>query len=71
MSNERIYTVTGPGESVRLVKATNQAQAIRHVARNTFQVEVASAVQVADLMIAGTKVEQSSIEPQQALPGVE
>lgn len=67
MSNERIYTVTGPGEKVSLVKAANQAQAIRHVARNTFQIEVASAVQVADLIVAGVKVENASAEPQQAL----
>lgn len=71
MSTERIYTVTGPGDKVSLVKAANQSQALRHVARNTFQIEVASAVQVADLMISGVKVEQASTEPQQGLPGVE
>jgi hypothetical protein len=71
MSTERIYLVTGPAEKVSLVKAGNQSQALRHVARNTFKVEAASAVQVADLMVAGVGVEQASAEPQPAISGAE
>lgn len=66
MNIARIYIVavqTKEGETSRLVKATNQAQALRYVARHTFTVAVASAVQVGELMAAGAKIEDATKEP--------
>lgn len=50
-----------------MVKAINQAQALRHVARNTYTVTVASALSVAENMQAGMKIEDATV-PQKDLP---
>lgn len=42
MSNTRIYLVNSVNESKRLVRATNPAQAVRHVARAEITASVAS-----------------------------
>lgn len=42
MSNTRIYLVSSVNESKRLVRATNPAQAVRHVARAEITASVAS-----------------------------
>jgi hypothetical protein len=48
-----------------MVKANNRAQALNHVARNTYTVTVASALSVAENMQAGMKVEDATAEPEQ------
>lgn len=68
MSNQkRIYIVTDKAAKVDfLIKATSPAQAVRHVARMQFDVSVASAVDVADKLTAGVKLEDAG-EPQPGL----
>lgn len=62
-TEQRIYKVTN-GENAYLVQASSQAQALRHVAGKHYSVEVAKAVDVAQLMGKGAKVEA-------AVPSVE
>lgn len=62
MSNARIYIVTS-GNTEKLVKATNQAQALRHVARTTYAVRAATVIEVAEKMGVGAKVEDATAEP--------
>lgn len=66
MANEqRIYKVTGNG-TVYLVQATSQAQALRHIAGKQYQIEVARAFDVAQLMTnKGAVVEIASSIPEQ------
>ena len=69
-AEQRIYKVTS-GDKTHLVQAASQAQALRHVAGKTFSVEVAKAVDVAQLMGKGTSVEVASMVAEQAsLEGV-
>lgn len=63
MSNVRIYHVTATNGAIGLVKATNQAQALRHVARQVFTIKPATALEVADRMADGIKVEDATKEP--------
>ena len=58
-AEQRIYIVTGNSQS-HLVQASSQAQALRHVAGKLYQVEVAKAIDVAQLMGKGATVEVSS-----------
>lgn len=62
----RIYMVKhiGHDQSVRLIRATNGPQAIRHVAINTFEVCVASQEDLVALLSRGSKVEEAGAEPQ-------
>jgi hypothetical protein len=53
----RIYKVTSPGSN-RLVRAANQASAIRHVAHDTMQCAVASQDDLVALLSRGAKVEE-------------
>lgn len=53
----RIYAVSnGDTGETHFVKATNQAQAVRHVARCKFSISVASSIAVADHMTEGGKI---------------
>jgi hypothetical protein len=61
---QRIYKVTN-GDKTHLVQATSQAQALRHVAGNTFIVEIAKTLDVVDLLTAGAKVEKVKYAPEQ------
>ncbi len=63
MSNVRIYLTEKKDGSKALVKATNQAQGLRHIARNEFSIKVASALDVAECMAAGMAVEDATKEP--------
>ena len=67
-SDVRIYEVcdneTGTSS---FVKATNQPQAMRHVARSKFSIIVASSVSVADHMTRGGKIIDAT-GPRQELP---
>jgi len=56
----RIYLVQDTEtKSNALVRAANQAQAIRHVARNRLSVTVASQDDLVELLAAGVKVEDA------------
>ena len=65
MADQRIYKVTS-GDKSHLVQAVSQAQALRHVAGKTFSVEVAKAIDVAQLMNKGTTVETASVIAEQS-----
>ncbi len=66
MADQRIYKVTG-NNNVYLVQATSQAQALRHIAGKQYQIEVARAVDVAQLMTnKGAVVEIASTIAEQA-----
>lgn len=68
MSSEvRVYIVQALNGDAQLVKATNQAQALRHVARSIYTVRAASALEVAEEMEAGQKIEDAT-GPQKELP---
>ncbi|MEW5838363.1 MAG: hypothetical protein AB1717_05985 [Pseudomonadota bacterium] len=54
-SATRIYIVM-QGDTVRLVKALSQAQAMRRVARETMTVRPAHSLEVMDYMMQGVKV---------------
>ncbi len=64
MSKSRIYQcdVTVQPTSVRLVRATNASQAIRHVAEGMITAEVASQEALVRLIGQGTKVEDAGEE---------
>ena len=64
-TEQRIYKVTGNGQS-HLVQASSQAQALRHVAGKLYLVEVAKAIDVAQLMGKGATVEVSSTISEQS-----
>lgn len=65
MATKRIYLISpvagSEAEPARLVEASTQAEAIRHVARK-YRAEVATTRQVADLCVAGVKVEVAGDE---------
>jgi len=63
VSTARIYMVTAQNADSMLVKATNQAQALRYVARSIYSVRAATALEVAEEMEAGRKVEDATREP--------
>lgn len=65
MADQRIYKVTS-GDSTYLVQAASQAQALRHVAGKTFCIEVAKAIDVAQVMSKGIAVEVANMAPEQA-----
>jgi hypothetical protein len=67
MSEVRIYIVQALNGDAVLVKATNQAQALRHIARSIYTVRAASALEVAEEMEAGQKIEDAT-GPQKELP---
>lgn len=56
----RPYIVSTAAGNERIVEAANAAQALRHVARDVFDVKVASASQVIALMSSGVKPEIAS-----------
>lgn len=67
----RIYTVTNKATGARrLVDASHPSTAIRHVAASAFDVEVASAKDVATYMSSGIKVETVG-EEQVQLPAIQ
>lgn len=67
-SEVRIYAVSnGDTGETHFVKAANQPQAMRHVARSKFSISVASSVAVADHMTSGGKILDAT-GPQKELP---
>ena len=63
-TEQRIYKVTNTDKSY-LVQAVSQAQALRHVAGRQYAVEVAKAVDVAQLMSKGIQLEVASVASEQ------
>lgn len=61
MTASRIYRVAD-GDNIRLIEATNPAQAILHCASQRYSIKPASATDVAYLMGRGTKVETARPE---------
>lgn len=60
----RIYLVTQKAATTtRLVRATNQAQALRHAVQSVFDVSVASQDDLVSLIASGTVVETAGEEP--------
>ena len=64
-TEQRIYKVTS-ADKAYLVQAVSQAQALRHVAGKQYGVEVAKAVDVAQLMSKGVQLEVASTVPEQS-----
>lgn len=67
--DQRIYKITNNNE-VYLVQANSQAQALRHIAGKHYTVEVAKAIDVAQLMSKGVKMEVALAPEQGQLEGV-
>lgn len=72
MSSTRIYSVRPssketPESAVRLVRAGNQAQAMRHVAKDTLSVTVASQNDLVNGITKGVKVEDACAESEPLL----
>ena len=65
MAEQRIYKITS-ADKAYLVQAVSQAQALRHIAGRQFAVEVAKAVDVAQLMGKGIQLEVASTVPEQS-----
>ena len=58
-----LYIVTNKEtQADSLVKASNQAQALRHIASSVYEVKVAKASDVADLMGQGAPVQNANEE---------
>jgi len=70
--NTRPYRITlkTTGDE-RLVTASNQAQALRHVARDAFTISPASGNDVLELMQKGVKPEDASAEATETAPATE
>lgn len=63
-SAARIYIVTDKvANSKHLVKATNQAQAVRHIAAARLDCMVANSIEVVTLMQSGATVEDATAQP--------
>lgn len=63
-TEQRIYKVTSTDKAY-LVQAVSQAQALRHVAGRQYAVDVAKAVDVAQLMSKGIQLEIASVASEQ------
>ena len=59
--SQRIYLVTDRDtETRRLIRAANQAQAVRHAAQSRFDIQVASQDDLVELLAAGQAVESAA-----------
>lgn len=58
----RIYQVQALNGDSILVKATTQAQALRHVAKSIYTVRVPTALEVAEELEVGQKIEDATKE---------
>lgn len=57
----RVYLVTN-GDTKKLVEASSQAQALRHVVRSQFTVTVPTTLDLVVLMQGGAKVEKAGAD---------
>lgn len=63
-SAARIYVVTDKTANTKhLVQATNQAQAVRHIAAARLDCMVANSMEVVSLMQSGATVEDATAQP--------
>ncbi len=62
----RLYAVTRKGGDTRLVKASSQAQALRHVATDEYAVTIPSPLTTVDLVSNGVAVEIAGIHEEDA-----
>lgn len=63
----RIYLVTNRADSSqRLVRAANQAQAVRHVARDTITAAVAAQETLVEMLLGGHDVEDTRADEPEA-----
>ena len=63
--SQRIYRVINTDTAAEhLVRASSQAQAIRHVVKETYRAAVAAQETLVDLLSAGVKVQDASAELQ-------
>ncbi len=62
----RLYAVTRKDGSTRLVKASSQAQALRHVAIDEYAVTIPSPLTTVDLVSNGVAVEIAGIHEEDA-----
>lgn len=60
-THKRIYLVNGSG-AARLVKATNAAQALRHVTRDEYRAKVASQDDLVACLADGLEIEHATQE---------
>lgn len=58
----RIYSVLVDKKSIRLVRAANPAQALRHVAKTSFDVRVSTQDDLVGAVADGVKVEDATKE---------
>jgi hypothetical protein len=56
MAKQRVYAVKD-GSQTYLVQTTSKAKAIKFIVKNRYSVEVVKAVEVAELMSKGVKLE--------------
>ena len=68
MAAQRIYVVTN-GNGRQLVRASSQAQAIRHIVSTEYSAEVAKPDDIVELMTAGVQVQTAGEEAQAELFG--
>lgn len=61
---QRIYVVTSK-DGKSLVKATSQAQAIRHVVANLYTAHTPTPLEVAEMMSQGMELQQAAVAPEQ------
>ena len=61
MSKARIYLVSSPTDSPRLVRAISQSQAVKHVTRPYIAI-AATADDVAQWMAKGAKIENAGVD---------
>lgn len=59
MATQRIYLITHPDGTPRLVKASVRSQALSHVASSLLGIHVATQDDLVDLLSAGVKVESA------------
>jgi soluble lytic murein transglycosylase-like protein len=69
-TEQRIYKVISAHKE-HLVQAASQAQALRHVAGKYYTVEVAKAIDVAQMMSKGTPMEVASVVAEQSQISIE
>lgn len=62
-TKKRIYSVKRGGVVVDLVRATNPAQAYAHMARNSWNVDVATPDELVSATQAGINVQEVPVEP--------
>lgn len=69
MATQRIYLVTQPDGTPRLVRASVRSQALSHVASSLLGIHVATQDDLVDLLGSGVKVESARSPDQMEIDG--